>query len=168
MNQALSFGTIGTFGAPKRRRRGRKRKKKRSKGEKSLRHKLFRKFAKEYGTRSFPAVSQERHRCIKAWLRDKEREGCRGVVGEMRQFEYLDWLKQGLKGRKFNAQEKKAARDILGRGKEEEAVHRKKGELDNDGEVITDDGSGPDPLLIAGGLAVLAGGWWWFYGRKKR
>jgi hypothetical protein len=137
--------------------------------EQTARKKLFKRFALEYGTTAYPAVSTERYQCLRAWLHGNDHAGCRGIVGEMRQYEYVHWLKQQVQAGTLRGQQLAIAQDILGQGQELQPVHKKKGEIDErTGRVVEgDEGAGlPWGMILI--VAALAGGAWWYWGGKAK
>jgi hypothetical protein len=166
MNAYGEYGDIGNYGmvpygAYSGKKKGKKGKKRRPA---KIRQKLFDKFARQYGTQAFPAWSNERAACIKAYLRKNADDDCTAIVREMRSVEYPKWLRQGLQQGQLKGAEQKAAKAILGRG-ENGAVEengRSKRSQDKDGGGF----SGPSMGFVFGALLLAGGGYWW-YKRSK-
>jgi len=166
------FGELGTFGASKKkqrkeaRQRDRRRKARSKRQVSKARQQLFNHFAKEYGTRAWPAWTPDRADCIRAWIAEQASSDCVDVVSNMKQFEYMQWLQAGLASGKFKGAKKTAAQRILKANGEHEPVEEVGR---NDGGPPTgetnDTGTMPWGWMLGGAVALGAGYWMW---RRRR
>jgi len=127
---------------------------------------LFTRFMRAYGTRDFPAWAQDRADCAQAWRRGNLHgsdeplgKGCKKIIGQMRETEYVAWLKQQLRAHALPGPLAQTAKEILGRGGEHAPVHVAPGDTTEDGAQVGEDVQSPAHVpwgLIIGGT-LLAG-----------